>query len=230
MMIGIPRVPREPTRQPGGHADNTRAAHRGDRRHAHAEKETMTMLVYRLSDDFVDVESSIRDLVADHLGVGAADLQRSTSLTDDLAADSLDLVEIALAIETNLGVVLPRHFLDEVRTCGELIDATVALARRRPTVIPRDDERPVALRARLTPADSDHPWAVERVLLLTPYAAESLADDALRAGAGAHLELRVAPRASETVISRIRTLFSSLNERGIEVEVRRDGAAGRPAT
>jgi len=229
MMTGVPHVPREPTRQPGGHADNTRAAHRGDRRHAHAEKGTMTMLAYRLSDDFVDVESSIRDLVADHLGVGAADLQRSASLTDDLAADSLDLVEIALAIETNLGVVLPRHFLDEVRTCGELIDATVALARRRLTVIPRDDERPVALRARLTPADSDHPWAVERVLLLTPYAAESLADDALRAGAGAHLELRVAPRASETVISRIRTLFSSLNERGIEVEVRRDCAAGRPA-
>jgi len=222
MMTGVPHVPREPTSKPGGHADNTRAAHRGDRRHAHAEKEIMTMLAYRPSDDFVDVESSIRDLVADHLGVGAADLPRSASLTDDLAADSLDLVEIALAIETNLGVVLPRHFLDEVRTCGELIDATVALVRRRPTVILPDDERPVALRARLTPADSDHPWAVERVLLLTPYAAESLADDALRAGAGANLELRVAPRASETVISRIRALFSSLNERGIEVEVRRD--------
>src|SRR5579862_837938 len=170
-----------------------RSPGRPERRHA--EKGTMTMLTHRLSDDLVDVESRIRDLVADHLGVGAADLQRSAFLTDALAADSLDLL-------------------------------AVALARRRPTVIPRDDERPVALRARLTPADSDHPWAVERVLLLTPYAAESLADDALRAGAGAHLELRVAPRASETVISRIRTLFSSLNEHGIEVEVRRDSAPG----
>jgi acyl carrier protein len=185
----------------------------------------MTMLAHRLTDDFVDVESRIRDLVADHLGVGAGDLARDVSLVEDLAADSLDLVEIALAIEANLGVVMPRHFLDEVRTCGELIDATIALARRRPTAVPR----PVALRARLTPPGLERSWAVERVLLLTPYAAESLADDALRAGPGARLELRVAPRASESVLARIRTLFSALNERGIEVEVRRDGAAGRCA-
>jgi acyl carrier protein len=86
---------------------------------------------------------------------------------DDLAADSLDLVEIALAIETNLGVVLPRNFLDEVRTCGELIAATLTLARRRHR-IGRFDAEPVALRARLTPGGAASAWTIERVLLLTP--------------------------------------------------------------
>jgi hypothetical protein len=67
------------------------------------------------------------------------------------------------------------------------------------------------------------------VLLLTPYAAESLADDALRAGPGAHLELSLAPRTNDGTLVRVRNQFSRLGERGIEVEVRRDPATRRPA-
>jgi len=168
----------------------------------------------------------LQALVAEHLGVGIADLAPQVSLVDDLAADSLDLVEIALAIEQNLGVVLPRRFLDEVRTCGDLVGATLALAQLRRRGSNRMDE-PVALRARLTPAVAA--WAVERVLVLTPYAAESLADDALRAGPGARLELRLAARATDAAVGRVREQFSRLAERGIEVRVRRDPARGRSA-
>jgi acyl carrier protein len=168
-----------------------------------------------------DFELRIRGLIADNLGVGTEDLARNVSLIDDLAADSLDLVEIALAIETTLGVVLPRYFLDDVRTCGELIDSTLAYVRRRRKVERRDDE-PVALRARLTPAGGERGWAVERVLLLTPYAAESLADDALRAGSGARLELSLAPRTSDRTLVRVRDQFSRLGARGIDVAVQRD--------
>ena len=64
---------------------------------------------------------------------------------------------------------------------------------------------------------------IERVLLLTPYAAESLAEDALRAGVGARLELRLTSRASDDAIARVRQDFSALGERGIAVDIRRDG-------
>jgi len=175
-----------------------------------------------IANDSVDLEGSIRTVVADRLGLGVDDLGHEVSLVDDLAADSLDLVEIALAIEANLGVVLPRNFLNEVRTCGELIEATVTLAKRRRR-LDRDDGQPVALRARLTPGGDVRPWTIERVLLLTPYAAESLAEDALRAGAGARLELRLASRASDGTVDRVRQHFSALGERGIAVEIRRDG-------
>jgi acyl carrier protein len=111
--------------------------------------------------DHETVESRIRGLVADHLGVGVEDIGRNVSLVDELAADSLDLVEIALAIEANLGVVLPQQFLDEVRTCGQLIDATVALAARR-RAERRREQAPVGLRARLTPAAAERHWTVER--------------------------------------------------------------------
>jgi acyl carrier protein len=175
-----------------------------------------------------ELATCVRSVVADRLGLGVDDLGADVALVDDLAADSLDLVEIALAIETNLGVVLPRHFLDEVRTCGELVDATVTLARRRRRIERHAEEEPVALRARLTPAGAERPWTIERVVLLTPYAAESLADDALRAGAGARLELRLGRRASEATLHRVRRDFSRLGERGIEVRVHRDAGAERP--
>ena len=164
-------------------------------------------------------------LVAEHLGVGIADLAPGVSLVDDLAADSLDLVELALAIEQTLGVVLPRRFLDEVRTCGDLVGATLALAQQRRRT--RSLDEPIALRARLTPSAAA--WVVERVLLLTPYAAESLADDALRAGPGARLELRLASRATDGAVGRVREQFSRLAERGIDVRVGRDPARGRSA-
>jgi acyl carrier protein len=176
-----------------------------------------------IANESVDLEASIRTVVADRLGLGVDDLGHEVSLVDDLAADSLDLVEIALAIEANLGVVLPRNFLDEVRTCGELVDATVTLAKRRLRT-DRGDDQPVALRARLTPGGEARPWTIERVLLLTPYAAESLAEDALRAGAGARLELRLASRTSDGAVARVRQHFSRLGERGIAVEIRRDRA------
>ena len=178
--------------------------------------------------DHDEIEARIRTVVADRLGLSMDDLGEEVSLVDDLAADSLDLVEIALAIEANLGVVLPRHFLDEVRTCGELVDATLTLARRRHRRERHFGDEPVALRARLTPAGAASAWTIERVLLLTPYAAQSLSEDALRAGSGARLEIRLANRADDDAVARVREHFSSLGERGITVEIRRDTRAERP--
>ena len=175
-----------------------------------------------------ELEARIRTVVAERLGLGVDDLRHEVSLVDDLAADSLDLVEIALAIETNLGVVLPRNFLDEVRTCGQLIEATLTLARRRHRIERRFDAEPIALRARLTPAGAASAWTIERVLLLTPYAAQSLTEDALRAGSGARLEIRLANRAADDAIARVREHFSPLGERGVAVEIRRDTRAERP--
>jgi acyl carrier protein len=179
----------------------------------------MSAHAYLLRDE---LETRIRVLLADQLGVGAKDLAPEVSLLDDLAADSLDLLEIALAIEGTLGVVLPHHFLDDVRTCGELVAATVALVRRHLGRASVSADPPVPLRARITPAGPPRAWIVERVLLLTPYAAESLSDDALRAGVGGRLELSLGSHATDGMLANVRAQFSRLEERGIAVEVRRD--------
>jgi len=75
-------------------------------------------------------ESRVRRLVAENLGVSVDDLTPDVSLTDDLAADSLDLAELALAFEEEFGLTVLERTIAEVRTYGELVAATVQAARR----------------------------------------------------------------------------------------------------
>src|SRR5215467_555625 len=119
------------------------------------------------------VEPRIRRLVADHLGVGDDELTRDVSLTDDLAADSLDLVEVALALESEFDIAVPETLLDEVRTYGDLVDATVQLAMERRRHDARRAEPPV-VRARVVSA-THGASTLERAVPLTPYEAEEIA-------------------------------------------------------
>ena len=189
------------------------------------------VLAQTMRDDSVaaavrpEVEACIRALLADHLGVDA-EIAPEVSLVEDLAADSLDLLEIALAIEANLGVILPHRFLDRVRTCRDLVDETMALVRR--ATVSHGDV-PVPLLARITPPGTPPPWTVERVILLTPYAAETLSDDALRAGWGARLELMLAADASAAALAWVRGQFPRLGDRGVLLDVRRDQRRPRAA-
>ena len=79
------------------------------------------------------VEPRVRRLVAESLGIGLEELTPDVSLTDDLAADSLDLVELSIALEAELGVDVPEQLLQQVRTYGDLVQATLATLRRPPT-------------------------------------------------------------------------------------------------
>ena len=77
------------------------------------------------------VEPRLRRVVADNLGVALEDLTPEVSLTDDLAADSLDLLELALALEEELGFTVPERVLSDVRTYGDLVRAMAMLAPER---------------------------------------------------------------------------------------------------
>src|SRR5215475_9077220 len=63
----------------------------------------------------------LRALVADCLAVDAAHLEPAVSLRDDLAADSLDFADIAVALEHDIGIVVPPSLLARVRTYGDLV-------------------------------------------------------------------------------------------------------------
>jgi len=190
------------------------------------------VLAQPVREDFVaaavrpEVEACIRGLLADHLGVDTEQITPEVSLVDDLAADSLDLVEIALAIEGNLGVILPHQFLDRVRTCGDLVDETLAVVRRGRRGTGSHGDAPVPVLARITPPGTPPPWTIERVILLPPYAAQTLSDDALRAGWGARLELTLAAEAGAAALTWVRGQFPRLGDRGVELHVRRDQRLG----
>src|SRR5438067_133227 len=77
------------------------------------------------------LEPRVRCLVADTLGVGIDELAPDVSLTDELAADSLDLAELAARLEAELGLVVPDRVVERLRTYGDLVRAAVAAAPER---------------------------------------------------------------------------------------------------
>ena len=163
-----------------------------------------------------ELEASVRCLVADRLGVDVDELAPDVSLVDDLAADSLDFVEIAIAIEGELGVSVPQRLLDDVRTCGDLVHATLEVARGAPAR--RDEPTRVVVRARV----AGPVGALERVVALTPYAIQTIAEDARRMGRGAVLELTLLASADDVALVWVERRFSALSAHGIQVKVRRE--------
>jgi len=167
-------------------------------------------------------EPRIRRLVADYLGVSADELTPEVSLTDDLAADSLDLVELALALEGEFGIEVPERTIDEVRTYGDLVETAVALTRgleRRET---SRASAPAMVWSRVVPAGPEATSGLQRADELTPYSAEEIADDALRAGRGARLEVTVPAATSDAGVAWVQDQFAWLGKRGVNVSVHRD--------
>jgi acyl carrier protein len=178
------------------------------------------------------VEPRVRRVVAEQLGVSIEDLAADVSLTDDLAADSLDLVELAIALENEMGISIPESTIDEVRTFGDLLATVHGLIReRRKAEVPAGDAAaagPVWARV-LSPCSSAE---IHRAVWLTPYTAETIAQDALRAGRGARLEVAVPATLSDDGLAQLQDDFAWLGDRGVHVSVRRDhhlGPMAQPA-
>jgi acyl carrier protein len=175
------------------------------------------------------VERRLRALVAERLGVGEHELERNVSLRDDLAVDSLDLVEVAVAIEEAWDVTLPDRLLAQVRTYGELAAATIDLILRRRRQAPRH-ARPLeamSVRARIVPALSSARAPLERNEMLTPYMIESIGEDTLRAGPGSQLQLTLPAHCDDAAVHKVRDRFAWLGERQIEVRVSRARVAAQ---
>ena len=165
------------------------------------------------------LEPRLRRLVAENLGVSVDDLTPDVSLADDLAADSLDLVELALALEEEFGLTVPERTIAGVRTYGELVAATVTLARNGAEVRPAAE--PVRVWVRVI-APGAFGGVLERAEWLTPYAAETIVEHTLRAGPGAQLEVTVAEDGGDAGFRQVQQRFAWLRGRGVVVDVHRD--------
>ena len=166
------------------------------------------------------VEPLVRELVAHHLGVGLEELVQRRD-ADHLAADSLDLVELAMALEAELGIVVPEHVLDRVYTYGDLVQATAVLVRARGEAEVRAAEPPLRTRAtRCALRGRKHPRAIG--------VAHSVRGRGHRrgrgggAGQGAHLEVTVAASANDVQLARVQHQFARLGARDVRVMVRRN--------
>src|SRR5439155_642097 len=105
-----------------------------------------------------------------------------------LAADSLDLVELSLALEADFAIVVPERILDRVGTYGDLVHTTALLIRAPCEAEARAAESPPRVWVRITPPVGESGGALERTGWLTPYTAETIPEGAVRTGTGARLE------------------------------------------
>ena len=70
-----------------------------------------------MSDGIVD---RIRQLISDHLGVDRGDVISDANILDDLGADSLDVVELVMAIEETFDLEIPDEEVEALRTIGDV--------------------------------------------------------------------------------------------------------------
>ena len=67
---------------------------------------------------------------------------------------------------------------------------------------------------------------IQRAGWLTPYTAQTIAEDAVRAGRGARLEVAVPSDLGDASLAELQDTFAWLGERGVQVSVRRDHHLG----
>ena len=65
------------------------------------------------------VEERIRQLIVDQLGVSAEEIRPEVSFLDDLGADSLDIVELVMAMEEEFDVEIPDDDAEKIQTIGD---------------------------------------------------------------------------------------------------------------
>ena len=68
-----------------------------------------------------DVSSKVKKMVADHLGVDEAKVTDEASFIDDLGADSLDTVELVMALEEEFGSEISDGDAEKILTVGDAI-------------------------------------------------------------------------------------------------------------
>jgi hypothetical protein len=82
---------------------------------------------------------------------------------------------------------------------------------------------PSFVRVRVVPPHGARAVALDRVTWLTPYVAETIGEDACRAGPGTRLEIIIPQRAgtpaSRARLAAVRALFAWLGRKGVEVSV-----------
>ena len=64
----------------------------------------------------------IKAIMMDQLNIDENDITEDTSFKDDLGLDSLDLFELAMAIEEEFGVEIPQEELENVVTVGDAVE------------------------------------------------------------------------------------------------------------
>ena len=72
--------------------------------------------------DKAKIEERVIQIVCDNLAVNKEQVTRATSFTEDVGADSLDIVELVMELEEEFDITIPDEEAEKIKTVGEAID------------------------------------------------------------------------------------------------------------
>ncbi len=70
----------------------------------------------------MDVTSKVKQIIAEQLGVDEPDIKSESHFIDDLGADSLDTVELVMALEEEFGIEIPDEEAEKILTVQDAIN------------------------------------------------------------------------------------------------------------
>ncbi len=69
-----------------------------------------------------NVFESVQNILVEQLGVDADIITMESNFIDDLNADSLDIVELVMAMEQEFGISIPDEEAERIKTVGDAVD------------------------------------------------------------------------------------------------------------
>ncbi|MCX7883548.1 MAG: acyl carrier protein [Caloramator sp.] len=64
----------------------------------------------------------VKERISDILGVDSDDISMDSSFIDDLGADSLDIVELIMALEEEFDIEIPDEDAEKIQTVGDVVE------------------------------------------------------------------------------------------------------------
>ncbi len=69
-----------------------------------------------------DILNRVKKVTVEELGVKEEEVVESASFTEDLGADSVDVVELVMALEDEFGIEIPDEEVGEIKTVGDAVN------------------------------------------------------------------------------------------------------------
>ena len=70
----------------------------------------------------MSVENRVKEIIVEQLGVNESEVTREAKFVDDLGADSLDLVELVMALEEEYNIEISDEDAEKILTVGDAMD------------------------------------------------------------------------------------------------------------
>lgn len=77
-----------------------------------------------------NIQERVKNIIVEQLGVEAEQVKPEAQFVNDLGADSLDTVELIMALEEEFDIEIPDEKAEKIKTVGEAIEYIEANAKK----------------------------------------------------------------------------------------------------